>query len=174
MMQNSKGYWALLQRQAQDLKHTLLFLKTYIMGHLAVSVFKTLLRAAADAERYHDASADSSQQAQKRHWKVWMQLTYRSIKCSNICSLPAICIWYSYVNDVPCFFSPPSCVCACVFVCVVCFSLVYFFPCTSSPPPILFVSPNKKMQKIWIHTSSFRGGKIRMQPAYFCPFLLGD
>lgn len=43
------------------------------------------------------------------------------------------------------FFFFCMCVCACVFVCAICFSLsVFFFSCTSSPPPILFVSPNKK------------------------------
>lgn len=54
-----------------------------------------------------------------------MQFAYRSIKCNNICSLPAICIWHSYVNDVPCFFlfflfffSHSVFVRACLCVCV--------------------------------------------------------
>lgn len=38
---------------------------------------------------------------------------------------PSICIWYSYVNDVPCFFFL-ACVCACVFVCCLFLSCVFF------------------------------------------------
>lgn len=59
-----------------------------------------------------------------------MQFTYRSIKCNNICSLPSICIWYSYVNDVPCFFFlMRMCMCVCVlFVSLLCIFPLYFLP----------------------------------------------
>lgn len=73
------------------------------------------------------------------------------------------------------FFFFSSCVCACVFVCCLFLSCVFFSPpCTSSPPPVLFVSPNKKMQKIWIHTSSFWERKLQIHPSYFYSVLLGD
>lgn len=71
------------------------------------------------------------------------------------------------------------CMCMCVCVCYLFLSLFFF--CTSSPPPNLFVLPNKKMLKIWIHTSLF-GRKIiiiiinkkQIGPSYFHFLLPND
>lgn len=67
-----------------------------------------------------------------------MQFTYRSIKCTNICSLPTICIWHSYVNDVPCFFFFFFSACVYVHVCL-CVLFVSLSLCFFSPvlPPLL-------------------------------------
>lgn len=39
---------------------------------------------------------------------------------------PSICIWYSYVNDVPCFFFSLVRMCMCVCVCCLFLSCVFF------------------------------------------------
>lgn len=54
-------------------------------------------------------------------------------------------------------------VCVRVFVCAICFSLVYFFSCTSSPPPILFVSPNKTRCRKFGFILCFLRGKKEME-----------
>lgn len=66
------------------------------------------------------------------------------------------------------FFPLHMCVCAYVFMCAICFSLsVYiFFFCTSSPPPSLFVSPNKKRCRKFGFILPFKN-KTQIRPSYF-------
>ena len=73
------------------------------------------------------------------------------------------------------------CMCMCVCVCYLFLSVCFFFffSCTSSPPPILFVSPNKKRcRKFGFILPFLRKKKTKnknpeIRPSYF-HFLLHD